>query len=85
MTGVPYIGFGNDQLKDAPPIKEGDEILCPHCLGTHIIKTAMSDKGTMGIQYYNCGDKTYLAGLNERLIMGIKPAISGTLGDEDGE
>ena len=62
--------IGNDELKEAPKL-EGT-IICNHCGEEHIVKD--SEPGTKAdgtvaensttLQYYTCGGKTYLAGIN---------------------
>jgi hypothetical protein len=91
MMGTPYIGFGQDQLDDALDAADGDEILCPKCGQGHVIRAAYAtgedgETKTDGfyLLFYKCGDKDYLAGVNGKLTMGIKPQVSGSLDLEKG-
>jgi hypothetical protein len=66
--GVPYsyIAIGNDEL--------GEElqnfIVCPHCNEQHEVQCSSTNPANRGnlltIQFYKCGDKTYLAGINRK-------------------
>lgn len=64
-----YVAFGNDELARLPAIRAGDEIDCPVCGGRHVVE----DSTPPMLLFYNCGDKTYMAGLNGRNTMGRKP------------
>ena len=57
--------IGNNELKKAKQL--GEFILCDICGQRHRIKTSIGDKGT-SIQYYKCGEKRYLAGMNHKDI-----------------
>lgn len=58
----------NEELAAAPPLE--DTIECPHCGNFHIVRTTKSEKGTMSLQSYRCGEKTYLAGIDNKSVMG---------------
>jgi len=72
---TPYIGFTNEQLEKAPPLTDGAEILCPHCLGTHRVTSIFSENGKTNLQIYHCGDETYLAGMDGKLLMGVRSVL----------
>ena len=72
---TPYIGFGNDQIKDAPSASAGDTILCPHCLQEHQLQDGIPPM----ILFFTCGEKTYVAGFNGKLTMGIRPSAKGEI------
>ena len=78
---TPYIGFTDSQFDDAPPITEGARIWCPHCFGEHEVQSSTGTNRDFQITlwFYRCGEKLYLAGINDRLIMGIKPVVSGSI------
>ncbi len=79
---IPYIKFMNDQLKNQPSIKENDEIICPHCGQLHKIlfgTDVKTKKKTNSLGSYRCGKKSYLAVVNGKLIMGLKPVCSGKI------
>lgn len=79
---VPYIGFGNDQLENQPNMIEGMDIICPHCGSIHQVilatKSETGEKSNM-LGGYKCGDKSYLAGVNGKLVIGLKSACSGEI------
>ena len=88
--GTPYIGFGNDQLDAALNAADGDEILCPRCGQGHLLQAAYATgkdgkPKTEGFHllFYKCGEKDYLAGVNSKLTIGIKPQVSGSLDLEE--
>lgn len=70
---IPYTIFGNDQLKTQPYLRDGDGIICPHCRDIHHVQYGTNEMGkkTDALMSYNCGKKTYLAGINGKLIIGI--------------
>jgi len=76
---TPYIGFGNDQLEGAPLVKDGDLIFCPHCFSEHAVARSWSSDGSISLDTYCCGETAYLCGMNGKLIMGVKPACSGSI------
>ena len=63
-----YVAVGNDELGD----KLGKTINCPSCGGQHDIKCSSEDPANEGriatLQYYKCGDTTYLAGINGKAM-----------------
>lgn len=69
MSG--YIAFGNDELNVAPPLHKGEAILCPHCGQDHIVAGAINSEGeeTEMLLFYQCGDTTYLAGIDSKNVM----------------
>lgn len=65
-----FFAIGNDELAQGAPIKKGDLIDCPHCGKRHRIslgKTGGIENNTL--QFYKCGEKAYLAGVNGRNVM----------------
>jgi len=85
-VSVPYIGFGNDQLRDQTECREGDMIECPHCHHQHPVDFGEDiDTGEKSnlLGFYNCGDKMYLAAVAGRFVTGIKPCCSGTIDTEE--
>lgn len=66
MADLPYIAVGNDELGDylQPTIH------CPHCKQQHEIECSSEDPRNKGksvtLQFYKCGDRTYLAGINRQ-------------------
>lgn len=68
MTDTPFAAIGNEQLgSQLPPF-----IVCPHCHQKHEITCSSSEPSDQGnritLQFYKCGDKTYLAGIDHRQI-----------------
>ena len=77
MSKISYIAFGNEELKNQPEVKKGMEIICPQCGQLHKINLAKGvDRGeeTTSLCSYNCSTtgKMYLAGVNGKLIIGVK-------------
>lgn len=66
-----FLAVGNEELEGQPEIKKGDMFDCPHCPDKHVLECGTDPKNgkesTM-LLFYRCGDKTYLAGLNGKLI-----------------
>jgi hypothetical protein len=79
--GTPYIGFGNDSLKNAPPLTHGDVITCPRCGEVHTVEGGKNEKGeiTDTVLAYKCGDKLYLAGVAGKCVIKKKPDVSGKI------
>lgn len=74
---IPYVTFGGGELKNQPKTKEGMEIICPDCGQLHKIKYGTNCKTgekTNDLCCYSCPQtgKTYLAGVNGKLIIGIE-------------
>lgn len=63
-----FLAVGNDELGDSLSLS----IICPHCKQSHPIECSSSnprnDNKSLTLQFYKCGDKTYLAGINNRRI-----------------
>lgn len=68
---VSYVGFGNDTLKKLPRLRSGNKVSCPRCGETHEVV------GGSKILFYRCGKKLYLAGVDGRCVLDIKPDVSG--------
>lgn len=78
---TPYIGFGNETLLKMPVVADGAPIICPHCSGTHKLKSAV-DKGgekTGLLMFFRCAGKDYLGAVSGRLTAGITPDCSGRI------
>jgi hypothetical protein len=58
--------IGNKELEEAPML--GDFILCGKCGERHKVRSYPDDKGTMTLQTYQCGGKTWLAGMDQKDI-----------------
>ncbi len=78
MTG--YIGFGNETLKKQKVVHAGDIVTCP-CGHDHALEMATDDKGqkTEFLMFYKCGDKTFLAAVDNRLIIYTEADIHGDM------
>lgn len=67
---LPFLAVANNELKG--PL--GDTITCPHCGEDHPITFGNEIKldGTSvpskTLSFYDCGDKSYLCGINGRVI-----------------
>lgn len=67
---MPFVAFGNEELKKLPPLRPGDEISCPICGAKHRVEAAkITDStdparvGEDGLLFYRCGEDSYLAGV----------------------
>jgi hypothetical protein len=62
------LAIGNGELDSNPPI--GKSIRCPHCNKSHSVKYGKDKDGVESklLAFYSCGEKTYLAGINGRLL-----------------
>ncbi len=74
---TPYIGFGNDTLARLPRVKAGDSIACPNCGARHVLEAA--DDGSELMLFYRCGTSSYLGAVQGRLVIGVRPDVSGRL------
>lgn len=75
--GIPYVGFGNETLAMLPKAEKGQEVDCPRCGGKHILSASKGSRTEL--LFYKCGDVLYLAGIDGRLVMKIKPDVSGKI------
>ena len=74
---IPYTVYGNNELKNQPETEEDMEIICPCCGQLHKIKygkNADTGEKTSMLSSYFCPEtnKSYLAGVNGKLIIGVK-------------
>lgn len=61
---IPFVAFGNNEL--GGPIAKGDLFQCDKCDGQHRIELGTNTetgKESDAIQFYKCGNNTYLAGI----------------------
>lgn len=81
-SSVPYIGFGNEELKDAETVKVGDLRPCPKCGAL----TEVKDGSPPGVLQFisHCGS-SWLAGINNKYVGNKKPSVSGKLDIEEKE
>ncbi len=65
VDGVPYMAVGNEELKDAPPLKPGDKIMCRKCQEAHVVK----DSKPGGLFWTKCNDgKARLVGIQKGFL-----------------
>jgi len=76
---VPYIGFGNDELKDAPGVKEGDKVPCPICGELTLVKNSEPPS----LQFISHCGKIWLAGVGNKYVGNKIPSVSGELSLDD--
>jgi len=67
VKAVPFVAIGNEELGD----ELGETIKCPQCFKEHTVDNGtVKDKETGKqvpsklLQFYTCGDTTYLIGIN---------------------
>lgn len=70
---IPYVGFGNETLEQLPMIRAGDMIDCPGCGKSH------EAHGSGQLLFYQCGARSFIAGIGGRNVVGIKSDIAGDL------
>jgi len=71
---TPYIGVGNEQIETAPELP--NKVPCFKC-GKPCQIGYSKPGGTL--QFISCCGKTWLVGINNKLVEHIKPKISGEL------
>lgn len=78
---TPYVGFGNETLRQQPNIRDGELILCPLCSGKHPVEFAGTDeqKAERLLGMYRCGSDQYLAAVGGKLVAGLKADVSGEI------
>jgi hypothetical protein len=78
---IPYIGYGNDTLRDLPRVKEGDEVFCDKCGARHPLEAATNTEtgAKSDIYFYRCGEKTFLGAVGGKLVAYTKCDVSGEL------
>ena len=64
------LSISNDELNDAPRAAEGMKIECPHCGLEHVLEGGTDENGnhTSMILFYKCGDTSYLAAIDGKII-----------------
>ena len=79
--GVPYIGFGNDELKNNPTVEIGMTIVCPNCNGLHKLEAGtVNGKLSHAMYFVKCAEKTYLAAVQKKLVINQNPSMSNEKG-----
>ena len=66
MKDLPFISFGNGELKGNVNLEIGDTIVCPHCAKLHEVSggvdTKTGEKSDM-LLFYKCGKNAFLTGI----------------------
>jgi len=71
MKNVPFVAFGNDELKDSPSLHIGDFVKCHICNGNHVVKGGIDENGneTSLLLFFKCDNgKSYLAGIDNKRV-----------------
>lgn len=71
-TDTPFfVAIGPDELDDTQEVHAGDEILCPTCKEWHQLIAGKDSKGVDSelLLAYKCGDKTYIAAVDNKLVI----------------
>jgi hypothetical protein len=80
---IPYIGFGNEQLKDRPDVLKGDIIECFQCGDGHPLEHGTDETGketnTVGFIVCTKTNTPYMVSINGKSINGLKPKSSGKM------
>lgn len=74
---LPYIGYANSTLEQQPAAKPGMLIHCDKCRRRHRLRAA--DDGSTLLLWYSCGEGSYLAAVAGRLVMDIRPDVTGSV------
>ena len=74
---TPYIGFSNDTLAQGEILEAGDFVTCPTCGKEHVL----TDSKPPMLLTYRCEEKSYLAAIEGKSVMGRKADVSGTIGE----
>ena len=76
-----YVGFGNDELAKLPVVKWGDTFTCSRCGNKHKLtnQEPWSSKNRDLALFYSCNGKQYLGAVNGRLVVKIKPSVTGNV------
>lgn len=73
MSKATYVAFGNQELRDSPPLYLGQEITCPHCGEHHIVEGGIVDgKESDLLMFYKCGKSHYLCGVKGQSVLDIR-------------
>jgi hypothetical protein len=78
---TPYVGFDNESLQRCAPLKTGDAIQCPRCLGEHTVKSSKNLEGKENgtLLFYRCGGHIYLAAVDGKNVLFRPPDVHGSL------
>ena len=72
---TPYVGFSNETWRQCDEGRPGQEIKCPECGAMH----PLEDSKPSGLLFYKCGEKVMLAGIDGKLVIGVKSDASGKI------
>ena len=72
---IPYVGFGNEQLKGRRTLQNGEITTCPWCEDKHPVRYGKNQLGeeTNLVIVVSCGDKLRLVGVNGMSVIGVTP------------
>ena len=81
---TPYIGYGNDQLRDQPAYTLDDVgrlVVCPNCGKMHPLVLCRTTDGKLStmLALVKCSGSEFLVGVAGHLVSGVKPACSGSV------
>jgi hypothetical protein len=70
-TKIPFVAFGNDELKKASRLRIGDSIACSKCKKRNIVSGAKNESGEEDdlLLFYKCRGESYLAGVHGKNVM----------------
>ena len=82
--GIPYIGFGNDQLEGQPKVSKGDPYFCPECEQVCYVEYGTDPKtkeecNLLGFIHCAKCNKSWLISVADKYTGNIKPACSGQI------
>ncbi len=68
---IPFVAYGNEELRKKPPLCLGDKIICPHCEEEHVVSGGKGEDGkeTDLVMFYKCGKQVYLAGVKGKNVI----------------
>jgi len=73
-SDIPFVGFSAERLAKCPIVVEGDMIECMVCGGEHKLESTGDNSNLL---FYECQGQYKLGGIGGRLIVNVKPTLSG--------
>ena len=72
--GIPFVAFGNDELRDLPDAYEGQIVQCSKCCKRHRLESGIegkTKKKSHDLFFYKCGKSAYLGAVGGKLVTGL--------------
>lgn len=78
-VSTPYVGYSNASLAKCPKVVPGQYFRCEKCARKHRLQTGKNRSGSSVLMFYRCKGASYLGAVDGKLIVDIKPDVSGDL------